>query len=370
MSQLSPQNKSNVVAFKEPAAKSDVVVQEYMDTLLVDLFPDIEDETLQELATKQEVQTESSLDTLAHIVASIPETSVEDMVETAAEVKQAVEVETDVPTKLDLADPLTQVLFQVAKLIQQRKAGVQVAAEPEVEIDVAVEVKAETETETQVEAKTVTERQADIKEAIEEVVTEPIIETAEPVLEVAEPITQPAEKIEIPIAPDIQDVTETAVEAVPATKTQLTYPMAPEWAQTGFDVLLFELCGLKLAAPMELLGRIIKVKHETNQLIGRPDWFIGAYTDADQHFYAIDTAQFIMPEQKLEFLEENCKFLLQLQKSQWTLGCEIVHSTVRLEPDQVKWRRQEGSIVGTLIDEMCGLLHVDYLVSGLDKEMH
>jgi len=44
---------------------------------------------------------------------------------------------------------------------------------------------------------------------------------------------------------------------------------------------------------------------------------------------------------------------------------------VRLEPDQVKWRSQQGKrkwLAGTVIEHMCALVHVDTLVEILESE--
>ena len=165
---------------------------------------------------------------------------------------------------------------------------------------------------------------------------------------------------------ELETATVDAAEAA-----ELKYPNAPPWAQQEFDVLLFDVCGLKLAVSMEALGRIIKVEHELNQLIGRPGWFMGAYTEAEQSLYVVDTAKFIMPEKGFDMSEMGFDFIIQLQRSHWTLACKEVYSTVRIQPDQVKWRSTKGKrpwLAGTVIEHMCALIHVDSLVALLESE--
>ena len=180
---------------------------------------------------------------------------------------------------------------------------------------------------------------------------------------VEEPQTKVAQKV---------SDTLTALELTePEPEVELKYPQAPPWAQTGFDILLFNVCGLKLAVSMESLGRIIKVEHETSQIIGKPDWFIGAYHESEQHLYVVDTAKFIMPEKGFDLAELGFNYIIQLQRSDWTLACKEVYKTIRINPDQVKWRSQKGKrqwLAGTVIEHMCALIHVDSLIALLQEQ--
>jgi purine-binding chemotaxis protein CheW len=190
----------------------------------------------------------------------------------------------------------------------------------------------------------------------------------------------PAPVDEIPIVRTIPDVIpsiqtgnaiKTDIIIKPESEIEKRFPKAPDWAQEAFDVLLFDVCGLKLAVPLESLGKIIKVEHDTNQLIGRPDWFIGAYNESEEHLYVVDTAKYIMPEKGYDLEKEGFSFLIQLQRSKWTLACKQVYSTVRIEPEQVKWRSNNGKrlwLSGTVIEHMCALIHVDNLVDILNSD--
>jgi len=164
---------------------------------------------------------------------------------------------------------------------------------------------------------------------------------------------------------------QTALEINQEPEVELAYPDAPPWAQTSFDILLFDVCGLKLAVSMETLGRIIKVEHDTSQIIGKPPWFIGAYHESDQHLYVVDTAKFIMPEKGFDLARDGFDYLIQLQRSDWTLACKEVYKTVRISPEQVKWRSQKGKrqwLAGTVIEHMCALVHVDTLIELLKEQ--
>jgi purine-binding chemotaxis protein CheW len=296
--------------------KVDTVVQEYMDNLLADLFPSsdleeapvtlaVEDKVEAKAATKTEPDATIKLsEDLAQKPRSIPEPA-QRVHHTP--VKESIQEEVKVeavPQPLKVDD---------APTIQEP---------PDTEIDAPVNVDSE-------EALPNTQAQ----------VVEPVENEAAPV-----EIKAPVEKL---------------------------FPNAPDWAQQAFDVLLFDVCGLKLAVPMEALGRIIKSEKDLNQLIGRPSWFMGAYTEAEESLYVVDTAKYIMPEKGFDLSRDGYDYLIQLQRSKWTLACQNVHTTVRIEPDQVKWRSQKGKrqwLAGTVIEQMCALVHVDTLVDILEAE--
>jgi purine-binding chemotaxis protein CheW len=281
------------------------VVQEYMDNLLVDLFPDVAQDI-------EALQQEPELETLAPQERVVSELTVADDVEVDA----AVDTET----------------VQEAPLKVEEKTQVEVA--PPLPVSEQVNPKVE-------------HKPLDVQ----------------PQLSVKE---TPAVVQEVETSIDSQIIDKSAVKP-----KELRYPQAPEWAQEAFDVLLFDVCGLKLAVPMEALGKIIKVEHETNQLIGRPKWFIGAYIENEQHLYVVDTAQYIMPEKGFNLADDGYDYVIQLQRSKWSLACKKVHSTVKLQPDQVKWRSQQGKrqwLSGTVVDHMCALIHVDSLIDLLEAE--
>jgi purine-binding chemotaxis protein CheW len=196
-------------------------------------------------------------------------------------------------------------------------------------------------------------------------------------------VLTPAVKIpvaEMPIAKEtvaLAPITEVPQEIDVATSQPmppdkpLRYPQAPVWAQMEFDCLLFDVCGLKLAVPMEMLGRIIKLDQELNFIIGKPDWFLGVLNDNEYRLSAIDTALYIMPEKGKRLSDSGFTHLLQLQRSNWTLACSKVYHTVRIHPNDVKWRSINGKrqwLAGTVIQHMCALIQVDTMIKLLDTQ--
>jgi len=319
-------NPSQVKTQLKESADVSAVVQEYMDSLLVDLFPDVESES-----TEPQVKAEEAT-----------------QIAEATQVKQVV------------SEPIAQPTPET--LETKVKAKIEVAPE-------AIVPKVEAPTEQNVQ--TVVEPAISEQTLETPAITQPAVSATESIENrLKQKLAEEEAKAEQ--AKTTQIIEEPQAHLKPVVKPEeLRYPQAPVWAQQAFDVLLFDVCGLKLAVPMESLGKIIKVDHETNHLIGRPSWFIGAYNENEQNLYVVDTAQYIMPEKGFDLARDGFEFIIQLQRSQWTLACKKVYSTVRLEPDQVKWRSQQGKrqwLSGTVIDHMCALIHVDSLIDLLQAE--
>lgn len=211
-------------------------------------------------------------------------------------------------------------------------------------------------------------------EPVSRVETKPLVGIA-PQVEDAPAITKTADippPVSKPVAPTpAQAPVPKAEPASSEPAKPLRYPLAPPWAQTEIDCLLFDVCGLKLAVPMEMLGRIIKLEDELNFIIGKPDWFLGVLNDQEYRLSAIDTALYIMPEKGKRLSESGYTHLLQLQRSNWTLACSRVYHTVRIHPNDVKWRSLNGKrpwLAGTVIQHMCALLQVDTLIHLLETQ--
>lgn len=355
-------NSDDSIELKEDLGKVDVVVQEYMDNLLSDLFPEMEVEA-EEVITKAipsmesvsppiniSHQTESKIEAAPKVIQPALEAELKQAAVVVEESDQTLNPTVSETKSISVQEPIKT----YAKVIPHVPLPEEVI-EPQLAIKPSVPDSQPAPVKTKVE-----EKPAIKPEVKAEVKTTPRI--------------QPKEDVTLPAValPTADKDTEVAVTSVSANREiEKRFPNAPDWAQESFDVLLFDVCGLKLAVPMESLGKIIKVEHETNQLIGRPSWFMGAYNEAEEHLYVVDTAKYIMPEKGYDLSVDGFSYLIQMQRSKWTLACKNVHTTVRLEPDQVKWRSNQGKrqwLSGTVIEHMCALIHVDNLVELLEAD--
>lgn len=158
----------------------------------------------------------------------------------------------------------------------------------------------------------------------------------------------------------------------PAVKTEAEAPAPadrdsrwidgrPGWAQSGFDCLLFSVNGLKLAVPLVLLGSVHPLDQALTPLVGRPAWFMGLLGRGGRNTRVVDTARWVMPERYQGASHASYGFVIRLDDSDWGLACDEVAQSFRLEPDQVKWRSEDGRrpwLAGTVKSQMCALLDV------------
>lgn len=135
----------------------------------------------------------------------------------------------------------------------------------------------------------------------------------------------------------------------------------PQWAQSRFDVLLFNVAGLTLAVPLISLGQIYPLTDELTPLFGQADWFMGLQPTPMGKIRTVNTARFVMPEKYNEALLANAKYVMSLDGVPWGLALDSVNQPMRLDPDQVKWRTDRSKrpwLAGTVKEHMCALLDV------------
>lgn len=147
------------------------------------------------------------------------------------------------------------------------------------------------------------------------------------------------------------------------------------WREQPFEALLFEVGGLKLAVPLVSLGTIHALDAEITPLFGQPDWFLGILPTIGGNLKVLDTARWVMPERYCPELKDNLRFVISVQGYDWGMAVHGVSKSIKLAPEQVKWRSQEGKrpwLAGTVIEHMCALLDVsalaDLLIAGAWQE--
>lgn len=170
-----------------------------------------------------------------------------------------------------------------------------------------------------------------------------------------------AEPVIAPVA-----VVETVYEPEPEPETSAGVAEQPAWRDQPFEALLFDVGGLTLAVPLILLGTIHTLEAEITPLFGQPDWFLGIMPTTSGNLKVLDTARWVMPERYSPALQDNLRFVISVQGYDWGLAVHDVSKSVKLRPDQVKWRSQAGKrpwLAGTVIDHMCALVDVAALAS-------
>lgn len=178
------------------------------------------------------------------------------------------------------------------------------------------------------------------------------------------------EYLEPPAEQPSQAVSETAVADVAVAEllveTDSTLPLVeqPQWREQPFEALLFDVGGLTLAVPLILLGTIHTLEKDITPLFGQPDWFLGIMSTSAGNLKVLDTARWVMPERYTPALRDDLRFVISVQGHEWGLAVHDVSKSVKLTPDQIKWRSQDGKrpwLAGTVIGHMCALLDVSAL---------
>ncbi|NRH26679.1 CheW domain-containing protein [Pseudomonas sp. MS19] len=157
---------------------------------------------------------------------------------------------------------------------------------------------------------------------------------------------------------------------VPASLT-VDWDERPQWAEEPFECLLFEVGGLTLAVPLVCLGSIYPLAgHELTPLFAQPDWFLGLLPCQAGNLRVLDTARWVMPERYRDELRETLQYVISIQGFEWGLAVHQVSRSIRLDPDQVKWRSQRAQrpwLAGTVIEHMCALLDVAALAKLIES---
>ncbi|KMT56841.1 CheW domain-containing protein [Pseudomonas fildesensis] len=151
----------------------------------------------------------------------------------------------------------------------------------------------------------------------------------------------------------------------------------PAWAAEPFECLLFDVAGLTLAVPLVCLGSIYSLEgQELTPLFGQPEWFLGILPSQQGNLKVLDTARWVMPDRYRDDFRQGLQYVISVQGYEWGLAVHQVSRSLRLDPNEIKWRSQRGQrpwLAGTVIEHMCALLDVaelaELIASGAVKSM-
>ncbi|WP_159812662.1 CheW domain-containing protein [Pseudomonas sp. 18058] len=151
----------------------------------------------------------------------------------------------------------------------------------------------------------------------------------------------------------------------------------PAWAADAFECLLFDVAGLTLAVPLVCLGSIYSLAgQELTPLFGQPEWFLGILPSQAGNLKVLDTARWVMPDRYRDDFRQGLQYLISVQGYEWGLAVHQVSRSLRLDPNEIKWRSHRGQrpwLAGTVIEHMCALLDVaalaELIASGGAKHM-
>jgi purine-binding chemotaxis protein CheW len=206
--------------------------------------------------------------------------------------------------------------------------------------------------------------------AVEAKVVAPAQQAQAPQVVVAEPVVAP------PVA-FVEPVVDVHLPLGRNTPPPALTDGRPAWAAEPFECLLFDVAGLTLAVPLVCLGSIYSLAgHELTPLFGQPDWFLGILPSQGGNLNVLDTARWVMPDRYRDDFRQGLQYVISVQGYEWGLAVHHVSRSLRLDPNEIKWRTQRGQrpwLAGTVIEHMCALLDVselaELIASGAVKQM-
>jgi len=146
----------------------------------------------------------------------------------------------------------------------------------------------------------------------------------------------------------------------------------PDWAESRFQALLFEVAGLTLAVPLVKLKGVVSGVEALTPMPGHSPLFLGVAPYQGLQSKVVDTARFVLPADHAARLPEDaaerCRKLVMIDEGRWALACSDIGDVVELGSADVKWRGATGKrlwLAGTVIERMCALLDIDQLTREL-----
>lgn len=179
-----------------------------------------------------------------------------------------------------------------------------------------------------------------------------------------------------PATETVMAETETAVAAVMPVPALSREEARPAWSEGSFQALLFRVAGLTLAVPLvELSGVQEWGSGRVTPMPGHVAWYLGLTLYREHNVPVVDTAQLVLPEDKLATLppwEERLRHVVFIGEGKWGLACDELAQVITLQPEEVRWRSERTRrrwLAGTVISHMCALLDppvfADVLATGL-----
>jgi purine-binding chemotaxis protein CheW len=207
------------------------------------------------------------------------------------------------------------------------------------------------------------------------------VSTIAPLLQALVPPAVEEQQVLVPAPVEVQQVLVPPVVDVHLPPANTPPPVEtdgrPAWAAEPFECLLFDVAGLTLAVPLVCLGSIYSLAgHELTPLFGQPEWFLGILPSQAGNLKVLDTARWVMPDRYRDDFRQGLQYVISVQGYEWGLAVHQVSRSLRLDPNEIKWRSHRGQrpwLAGTVIEHMCALLDVselaELIASGGAKHM-
>jgi len=139
----------------------------------------------------------------------------------------------------------------------------------------------------------------------------------------------------------------------------------PGWAEAPFQILMFRVCGVNLAVPLNELDGIARWNGKSTPIPGQPDWQIGLFLHEQKKISLVDLTSLIMPERAATENEETARYLLLVGGARWGLLCNSIQRPGLVRADNIRWSRNREKrpwSYGIIIENLTVLLNIDALL--------
>lgn len=160
----------------------------------------------------------------------------------------------------------------------------------------------------------------------------------------------------------------TTEEAATGSEESAPGTSIPDWVEGAFQVLLFEVNGIKMGIPLASLVGILTFSGEASQLPGQPVWSLGVILNREEKVVVIDSARLLMPERLDDNTTVTPQHLLLIGDGQRALAVDSICTTLMVEKEEIRWRSGSGPrpwYAGIIIQELSVLLDVDGILKML-----
>lgn len=209
----------------------------------------------------------------------------------------------------------------------------------------------------------------------EQAIKIPLPEVAPPVTEVkTETVIETELETTVDEVIEQEVVQEVAVEAS-IVETPVHQATTPEWADSPFQCLLFNVGGLALAVPLVRLNGVIPWSENVVETPNQTNWYLGVLMNHGHKVQVIDTAMMVLPEEHRVDMpaepEERLSHILLVDDQRWGLACDSIGDVVWLKKDEVKWRSNKTKrpwLLGTAINHMCAVMDTEAFADMLEEK--
>ncbi|MCP4283753.1 MAG: chemotaxis protein CheW [Gammaproteobacteria bacterium] len=139
----------------------------------------------------------------------------------------------------------------------------------------------------------------------------------------------------------------------------------PGWAEAPFQILMFRVCDVNLAVPLNELDGIARWNGKSTPIPGQPDWQLGLFLHQQKKISLVDLTSLIMPERAATENEEKASYLLLVGGARWGLLCNSIQRPGLVRADNIRWSQSWGKrrwSHGIIIENLTVLLNIDALL--------